>query len=408
MPTWLSVQNLIGGMALGFEREFGAPAAIVTNSTYNDTLYIDYTNEQRHLNVPVINANHDFTEFDNELPKVDIIVMTPACAGLSNMAISCYANRSIDSGHNLQMRKMLEFALRQSPKVIAFENAPALYQYAGVGANLRRELVSLAHKHGYSCGFYKTDTRNHGLPQRRHRTFAVFYKDSNAAKFEFENLPFKPFSKFIKEDCNNQIDKDIIDSPRSTILNEFITEQCVNGPCEAIRAYQELGAIHSGPIVSEWELVRAIGLDKFIEHSENRLKELSPDDSVTRRQLEVAIRGAHHLKEKIAQGSGIYDISPRFCVGEHINAYMAKCKHIHHPFLNRVLSIGEILKLMGFPDDFHVLKGAANIKIIGQNVPVNTANWVARNVHKFLNGELELASGNLVMMDNIKTCIDHE
>lgn len=43
---------------------------------------------------------------------------------------------------------------------------------------------------------------------------------------------------------------------------------------------------------------------------------------------------------------------------------------------------------------------------ISQNVPVKTATYVAYNIKKYLNDELDLSGSNFVKQDNIKQRID--
>ena len=190
MAKWISVQNLIGGMALGFEKVFGSPEAIITNGVKNDNLYINYCNETRHLNIPVYTMNSDYTELvsgpTETLPEADVYAMTPVCAGLSMLNSSTsgkYARGDADNCQNQNMYNLTRLAMRNKAKVIAFENAPALYTKTGEGVVVK--LQEIADKYGYTFGLFATNTLYHGIPQSRKRTFALFYRDTNPAIFNF-------------------------------------------------------------------------------------------------------------------------------------------------------------------------------------------------------------------------------
>ena len=88
MTKWISAQPLIGGMSLGFEQEFGNPECIITGFAGNDNQYINYTNVQRKLNIPVVTMDPTYSDIlENseckEIPQDCLWVMVPICSGLS-------------------------------------------------------------------------------------------------------------------------------------------------------------------------------------------------------------------------------------------------------------------------------------------------------------------------------------
>lgn len=402
--TWVSTQNLIGGMALGFERVFGTPERIVTNGIYNDSLYIDYMNRQRGLNIPVVKASPDFSELEESVPEVDVIAMTPACSGLSMMTITGTtenAPRSADNKNNLQMLNILRYALKSNPRVVAFENAPNLY--TGAGKIVRERLLDIAREYGYSMGLYQTNCMLHGMPQQRKRTFAVFYRDSNPAVFEYENVPYQNWADFVREHgkkmkmANRRLIN--VDTPEFNFVLERTGQKNFN---DAVRMLIDQGKLKKMPMITAWEAVASIGIDDYIAWAKRHLERCSEGEE---KLWKHAVYDGEHLKEKMEKGSWIYDMSAISVNADFQNALIAKNQGAIHPDENRFLSIGEALALMGFPEDYE-FQNDNDFWIIGQNVPVCTAEWIAKNVKKYLEGKLQTIQEDFLQQSNIKQRID--
>ncbi|MFW6283338.1 MAG: DNA cytosine methyltransferase [Minisyncoccales bacterium] len=100
--------------------------------------------------------------------KPDIIIGVPVCSALSSLnqkSSSDYC--SIDNIYQLS-----EFSLETKPKVAIFENAPGLFSKKG--KPVREKLYNISKKFGYKLSILNTDTRLHGIPQRRIRTYFIF------------------------------------------------------------------------------------------------------------------------------------------------------------------------------------------------------------------------------------------
>ena len=59
-----------------------------------------------------------------------------------------------------------------------------------------------------------------------------------------------------------------------------------------------------------------------------------------------------------------------------------------------------MLHMMAMPTDYHIEDLKHNWLKVTQNVPVCTANYIARQIKKYLNGELELATTRFVKQNN--------
>lgn len=107
---------------------------------------------------------------------------------------------------------------------------------------------------------------------------------------------------------------------------------------------------------------------------------------------------------KLSKNMGYWDASSYIANnGLFINAVISK--NIHraiHPSEERTYNIRELLWLMGMPNDFDVIEQFKNWYHISQNVPVNTATYIAKQIKLFLCGKLQLSNTNFVKQDNIK------
>lgn len=407
--TWVSAQNLIGGMAYGFEQEFGQPECIITGFAGNDALYIDYTNKTRNLNVPIVGMDptyHDFVptgyvcanevqSTSNDIPyDADIWAMTPICSGLSmlntvNDKNSTRARGDADNEQCQNMYNLTALAMRYRGKVIVFENAPALYTNSGKG--VRDRLHQIAQDNGYTFQVIKTNTALHGIPQHRHRTFAVFYRDSNPGLFEFEDkgtIPFADYlAKTVKPDSTYNdfyyFGENLVDDELYNVLK---TAYGVDDP---VAEYQRR---HSdAPHVSFGVMAIDAGLDKCIN--------ACAEDSAWPRLF-------RHIQEKHAQNKGWFDTTARVFFQDGINAIISKNMNILNTNTNKFLNVRELMTMMGLPQDLSPENMRAHIYKIPQTVPVCTANYVARQIKKYLNNELVISDSSHVLQNNEKQRTD--
>ena len=127
------------------------------------------------------------------------------------------SSHSADSDTNNWLYKAADYILGTiQPKVYFGENAPGLYSDNNI--KVANKLREFADKYGYSFTIYKTDTRLHGLPQRRVRTFFFFWKGDKCPEMEYYNHPSdKPFEEWILDKnvgTHNEI-------PERSPLNDF-------------------------------------------------------------------------------------------------------------------------------------------------------------------------------------------
>lgn len=417
MINWVSLQNLIGGFALGAEKAFGCPPGLIVHAGWpNDVHYIEYMNKTRNLNIPVVQMNDDYATFATQEDEtiflnytskndIDCAIMTPLCSGLSmlncqNDQSSSKARGNADSDQNQNMYNLTKLGMRLKSKVIVFENAPTAYTNAGKA--VVDHLDKIAINHNYTTQLYKTDTLLHGIPQSRKRTFILFYRDGNPALFQYEKIQYTKLENYLVnlEDLVHW--NEFCYETAKDVFYDFILEYSQED--NYFKAMQKIG-----PNKSTWtamQLTQSIGFDKAIEFFNKMLEE--NDDKIECKKWENGIRISKHCQNKLSQGKGYWDSSTYIANnGLFINALISKNIHRSlHPTEERGYNVREMLHLMGMPTDFTMKNPKKDWQQISQNVPVVTATFIGTQIKKYLNNELLITSTPFVKQDNIKQSLD--
>ncbi len=399
---WVAAQSLIGGMPLGFEEAFGTPpSAIITAGFSNDKHYIQYMNEKRKLNIPIINMKINYETFiskedENIYNKlctdIDVLMHVAGCAGLSAMnscSSGCKARGDADNDQNQNMYNLSKLGFRMKAKVVAFENAPAAYTKSG--SETIDRLKRIAEEYNYSTQLIKTDTKLHGIPQSRQRTFIMFYKDKNVPIFEYENKSRSLLGEYLKEIPENSAHQDIFIGDIKTPLYEFVLDYTKKDTfLDAVNSIENL----KSKTVTAFIATEAIGFEKALDYFKDK--------------DERAYSIVKKAKDKRDAGKNYWDSTPYTPHrGELCNAVVGK--HIHlciNPNEERPLSIREMMHLMGLPHDFEMINPKRNWNHICQNVPKSTAQYIGNEIRKSLEGKLKSSGVKFLKQNNIKKTID--
>lgn len=379
--TWAPLVPLIGGFPIGIEEAFGKPPEAIYSypGIGNDEHYVNY--QQNTLGRKDI----DFVTFDPSdtsfIKKINLVVCTPPCAGLSSLNTS---KNPLKQGHTGEQNQamyncLLSAIVKFDADVIAIENAPALATKKGV--KVADKLRGIAKEHGYSTVLYKTSTHFHGLPQRRDRTFAIFFNSKTVPKLQYENLEFTPFKEYLSKFENNVINSETLVNQRLLTMDPYYkflkhkfgdVRKVLNeaGHVTCLNFTRKHGYAEE---ITEW--VKEHGTDK--------------DKHVIT-----------HANNKFSQGLGVWDSSVHI-FGEYMNAVIGRnMVDTLHPSEDRSLTYLEAMYLMGLPGNFELLGGRKNMNHIAQNVSVHSAEFVGRQALLFLNGELEETNYEYVKQDN--------
>lgn len=424
---WGCIQPLTGGMYLGAEYAIGHPADwIVTYPGLADYItdkegnIIDAGNERnlvdyltKHNRMPnyylmdkeFLNAEEmlsDTTYKPNytlngvsahpNFEDMDIVVAVPVCAGLS-MASVADADRKDQC--NAQMIWMTKYVLKTiKPKVYIFENAPTLMSERG--DSVRDQLETIAFENGYTCVYYKTDTKYHHNCQKRPRTFIYFFKNRDGKKF----IPEMMYQRdtLSVEDFFNEMPSLREDDPMNIVLENTVN---VELPLEymQVRFGEKWRDWVAGDITMP--MVRDLEeREKFLEWLKN--------SNYDEKYLKWYLRYFSHIDEKLAENKGWWATTAKYFNKGFIPACMYKNVPIvvHHKE-NRLYNMREWFYAMGHPTDMDMIGLPWNyFRKMGQNVPAHTAEWIINEAVRIINNWNTLESvdneQNVAFFDNTK------
>lgn len=411
---YVVAQPLIGGMPLGFETAFETePAAIITAGFTQDMHYINYQNNIKNKNIPIINMESDYETFKSKEDEalynlhckdVDVLMHVAACAGLSQMN-SCNegskARGCADNDQNQNMYNLTRLGMRMKAKVVAFENAPTAYTKSGEA--VVNKLRDIADEYNYSTHLYTTDTLFHGTPQSRKRTFIMFYKDKITPLFNYEDkgpntkdfIELQQYLKLIPKDSLHSNDYILDKNSALDNLYSFILEYTNKNTF--LDAINVLDSEQSRSTWTSAQLTEKIGFEKAIDYLKN--KNLDKDAAIVQ-----------HYKNKKEQGKSFWDNTSILANrGLFTNAIVGKSlTAMINPTAERAYSIRELLWLMGMPHDFELQQFKKNWNHICQNVPVKTATFIGNNIKSYLNDELQMDNSDFVKQSNFTQRVDEK
>lgn len=395
---------LIGGMAIANEKAVGHKPEFILSYDVFQKNESNLKNYWPDVDWHIIDSETNELKKEIELDYSDIDFVSSVCpyAGMSMMSSS----HSADNETNMWLYKAADYILGKiKPKVYFGENAQGLYSDSN--EKVLNKLRDCGKFYGYSFTIYKTDTQLHGIPQRRVRTFFFFWKGNQCPIMEYyNNKPEKPFEEWILNKNVGVHSNDFMyDMPK--LLKEYpevkwlLETKCNNNYKNLINFfynYYENGnripSVYSHIIFkNEWE--EYINWLKNYEYCNVPIKSNSKT---------TPIDIAEYRYNKIKNGLRFFSNEP--VVFKDYTAAITGKKFglIFHPKEFRLLSLRELMSLMGLPEDFEVISN--NHAHINQNVPVCTAKDMTEQVIKFINGELSMTNFNFIKQNNLTQKID--
>lgn len=382
-----SIVPLIGGETIASQNVFGSrPDYILSYTPF-------FSNDQHLLNY-----------YDNEVPyhvldaggkpshKVDIVSSVCPCAGLSMLSHG-YGD---DNENNKWMIDTTKYVLGEmKPKVLWGENAPG---FAGkVGKNVRSQMLEIADDLGYSMSVYRTKSLLHGMSQVRERSFYFFWEGDKVPVFDYFNKPRVTIEDTILSVSHINSHSEPINKkiPSNDPYYRYILEELRGGITHAEHAATIEASSARGVCV--YAYIERAGVD-YLTLSKWMEKNNYP------KEVEKCIYRYNKLK---AGGSimrrGI--IVPKDYIGAFVGHYPV-C--LTHPVEDRFINHREALAIMGMPDDFMLIDPKKNTNHICQNVPVKTAEDMAREVKESLLGNRQWVSAKYLMQNNNAQQIQEE
>ena len=385
---------LIGGFAIASQNVVGAPPVAITSYSPfagNDNLYIRYL-QKKNINVPYFTIDKleeegKLRDVQHLIGKLDFATAVPPCSGLS-MSGNLKKGARGSSPVNDWMYKSAEFMLGTlRPTAYIFENAPTLF--TGAGEPVRENLMEIARYNGYAATFYKTDTLLHGIPQRRPRTYTIFFKGKQAPILNYFQKESPNVAEYLKQ------------IPEwASMQDEYATKE---------------------PFIDEFEIVKFLKArfgDEWRQAFIDTKEHLTSYDFLNRnglidefREYVYSLEDAHpsskkdidHVIKKLGMGKN-FRLSHRvLCVDKHhVYAVVGEMMERNvHPTENRRLNIREYMHLMGMPHDYD-LDGPKEYSKLPQNCPVTTNEDLVREVVALINGERQFSKHRFEMQDNVK------
>lgn len=372
-----TIVPLIGGLPLGNSKALNGqkPEYILSYKEFaaNDSNIKNYWKD-----TPFHLIDSNSNKIDTKLESVDFVSSTCPCAGLSTLNSG---NRGENAPQNEWMYKTSRFVFENiKPKVFWGENAPALFTKSGKG--VREKLIEIGKEYGYTFSIIKTDTRLHGIPQRRIRSFYFFWRDTNPPIFNNIIKEYKPLLEYLNEipqDATYQdvfIDTGYEENPNLTWFNSKPEYR------------KEARKVLARSIMDF--VMKTKRLDEFINFLEKEKSE---------KLLEKTLKA----KKKMESGGNIWDWTPHILYPDtYMNGIQGKVlQYSTHPIEKRYLNQREVMHLMGLPHDYEV-SDSFSMNHVAQNVPVNTAADWTKEVLRYLKGDFIEYSKPYYTFDNTK------
>jgi len=402
---WAAVQPLTGGMYLGTQNATGVPAqfilsyeglnAIKKNRAGEEIAAVNEGLLQRYLEKHNDMVNYynfvgrGMKDADMDVQKVeikkiyekdertfeqqvaeglDLVIAVPVCAGLSTFSAADIETRANCNNNQKFITKYTLEVLK--PTVYVFENAPALFGgRSQLAAELHLYYNDIAAKYGYSITYLYTDSIFHHNAQSRKRTFVVMTKHRAGEivdyKFQGEKVSYD-LKEYLATIPENATQKDILCglAPIDRALINYA--KSLYGEDWRVKTVEEVGK----------NVIALAMKDKFVAFRKYLAEHAS---EYTEEEMQKTNRLIDHILDKAAQNKGAFLSTPVICL-DRIGAVMNKTNaSAIHPTEDRHFNVRELLTFMGLPFDYEIISGR-DMPLIGQNVPVKTAEWVIRNV----------------------------
>lgn len=311
---------------------------------------------------------HRVLDFDIEsaIPDsrgADLIFGNPPCGGMSNIT-GCH----VDSETNNCMIKWMQMAINTRPRMILMENA---YQIATKsGTPLREQLFRMLQDKGYKFWTWLFYSWQVGCPQNRRRMFVCATLDDirNPDILTLEDLPQS--DQHIT--CMNWLWdlEDVAPSkePVQSTLGHYVTHHSYD---------------NTGTLVTEY----------LMKASQTEFRRATNVNFMTPRQAEKWMSGTEkekadyerRLREglywedcpKVFQGMQQFRRPNQAPLFGAVPTVLSDFR-IVHPTRQRLITMREQARLMGYPDTWEFHKCAANLT--AQGVPAMNSRWAAERL----------------------------
>ena len=385
--TYGSIVPLIGGENFGIMKTMNEqmPEWVLSYTDFakNDAHFINHL-RKKGWSGNYVHLNEEGNE-DHRAGYVDVVNTVCPCAGLSSLSVSS----SADSSVNEWMYTTAEYVLGTvKPKVFWGENAPRLFTKAG--EKVANKLHEIGKEHGYTLNLYYTESRLHGLAQKRPRTFYFFTKGEETPIFRYIRRPLENIEEILRQDISN-------DDPMNVLIN---SENPMDNPWVAYCVHK------SGSKTLEEYYDKIDKTTNCIVSSDNISESLHEvADWMTENGFSQKFADrARAMQDKVDQGKGYWAHGVTMPKGEIPSLIGAMPHSLINPFKEQFLTLRDALRIMKMPEDFNMVgdnpQSPGNANAICQNVPVTTASDMMQFVVEYLEGKTDTVYADFVRQNN--------
>jgi site-specific DNA-cytosine methylase len=382
--THSSIIPLIGGQTLGVMSALNNkfPEYILSYSPFynNDKHLISYLNKKGWTGEYILLDKHH-----QKQAEVDIINAVPPCAGLSSLSMTSSAENTKNDWLYITAERILSI---EKPKVFFGENAP--YLATNKGEPVVNKLREIGQRNGYTLLLYQTQSILHGNPQKRPRTFYIFFREKNKIPiFPWIKRDIIPIDFFLEMKRNDSDPMNIVLSDEIPSENPWIKF------CMHKFQTNSIKELHSKLENSE----RLLLLANKISETPNEILDFFYNINADIR----SINKAKLIKTKVNQQKEFWSHDYTILKGKSAGLIRANIYGMINSYYDTHLTVRECLRIMRMPDDFILdcKNPARNVNIALQNVIVTTAEDIANYIVKYLNNELEIVNTDFLIQNNI-------
>lgn len=262
-----------------------------------------------------------------KLPKADILIGGPPCQGFS----TANPNRSFDDPRNWLFKEYTRILAEVSPAIFLMENVSGMVTLEN-GDVLKLILKELSNQ-GYSVQYKIMNAKNYETAQSRNRTIIVGTKNDLKTKYQYPQPVVTPplFGSYLT-------------------VGDVLMQNPINGHS------------HNHDIA------------KLSELNAERIKYIPQGGSM--KDCPPELRNNSDLKRAMRR-LHLNDVSPTIV---HNNN-----DHYYHPIENRRITIREMARIQGYPDDY-IFYGpkSEQSRQVGNSVPIPFAFHIAKSIIQYL------------------------
>jgi len=284
-----------------------------------------------------------FKEFGIEEGGFDILDGSPPCSTFSTSGKGEVKNEEKDVKYSDITQDRIGMLIHDyvyifnvmKPKVGIIENVPNIQN-----SDVFKYALQRMRRWGYLVNYNVLNSSNYGVPQRRRRLFVVAVRPDVAKKIGLKD------------------EKDILDLyPVGSSYHPTIRDAFEGLEVDRLERNQLLSATRKS---GSYELISALPKDP---KTKMRLSDLDPtwvsDFNLIRSSMDLPCPTLTQMGQQMGRGG------------------------VHHPLEDRVFTVGELLRLMGLPDDYR-LTGSFDKKAerVGRMVPPLMTKALAGSIYE--------------------------